>query len=461
MGKTFDDEWAKQGKNPECVTIQPLTVAVVENERDVVRAVERANAQGLPICVKSGGHSYTCNSVRDDCFQIDLRAMNDSKLIIEGDKQYLIFGTGALTENLLTAAPESNFTFVHGDCSKIGVGGFYLHGGVNLGYGTTMYGLGGQNVREIEVVLANATVQTISDPVLLGYFTRAGSSFGIVTKIKLEVYKRPSPKVWIIPILSNTWSVEDIEKLYRKIWAANRNRTDNDEGNFQVNLWLQSNSLLAPSLQISYLGNKFDSDSFTKCVIFIEQRMGLKVDMASQAKSKFLASVLFDYGLGYHFFAPPHSLLPHWKAQPYSTSNFIANETQSLDKVRPYLQQAWENKDARCLLLLNIIKPKKNVANSPYRIPDGGLGVDYTCFGKYQHLATEMTELLMQKYPLPGAYWKYYNIPSREENKCRYWPDYSELMNVKKAFDPENRFDIFQGIHKSELSIYNDGDCPI
>ena len=58
-------------------------------------------------------------------------------------------------------------------------------------------------------------------------------------------------------------------------------------------------------------------------------------------------------------------------------------------------------------------------------------------------------------------YWKYYNLPTREEDKCRYWPDYAALMELKMELDPQNKFDVYQGIHSSEMSVHNDGDCAV
>jgi hypothetical protein len=455
---------AIEGKNPDCSLVTPHTVVRPQSTADVVEAVRAANELGLPLCVKSGGHSYTCNHVQPNCYQIDLREMNSAKIITEAasedgmeDAYFLEFGTGALTQDLINVAPESDWTFVHGECYTVGVGGFFLHGGVHLGYGTALYGLGGQNVVEMDMVLANSTVLTVTDPTMLGYLTRAGSSFGVATRLKLKLYKRPSPHDWIIPVLPRaTWRVDEAMDVYRKVWRVKREYLRE----FQVNFWLQANGATAPSLQISYLGLGLNRDAqLDRCAQFIRETMGIPVDDAAVESARAMEIVFNDFGIGYHIKIPPHVVVPRWEAEPYVTSNFIVEEEMSYEIIKPYVDLAFNNKTARCLLLLNVMF----IPNTPYPGEGFAVALDHTCFGEFQPLATGMTKVLMEQNPMGATdvdYWKYYNLPTVEEDKCRYWPEYAELMKLKMELDPGNRFDVFQGIHSSDMSVHNDGDCP-
>lgn len=447
---------AIEGKNPDCSLIAPHTIARPQNTDEVVEAVLAAEEMGLPLCVKSGGHSYTCNHVQPDCYQIDLRQMNNVEMVSEADdKLYLNFGTGALTNELIDVAPESDYTFVHGECYTVGVGGFFLHGGVHLGYGTGLYGLGGQSVREMEIVLANATVMTVTDPATLGHLTRAGSSFGVATKIKLEIYKRPSPQDWVIPVLDRSWGVDEAMEVYRKVWAVKRDNMD-----YQVNFWLQSNGASQPALQISYLGLATRDEQLDLCAEFIREKMGIEIGPDAIASAQALSLVMADFGIGYHIKLPPHVLIPRWEAEPYVTSNFIVEEEPSYEILKPYLDLAFAHKTARCLMLLNVMF----IPDTPYPGEGFALALDHTCFGEFQSLANDMTKVLMEEHPMGATdvdYWKYYNLPTREEDKCRYWPDYAALMELKMELDPQNKFDVYQGIHSSEMSVHNDGDCAV
>ena len=229
-----------------------------------------------------------------------------------------------------------------------------------------------------------------------------------------------------------------------------------------MNFWVQSNGAVGPSLQIAYLGTDIttEDDSLDMCVEFIEQKMGIPVGPDAIITARGLRSFMSDFGVGYHIKLPPHILIPRWEAEPCVTSNFIVEEEPSYDIVRPYLEQAFQTKNACCLLLMNVML----INNTPYPGEPYGLALDYTCFGDFQMLATNQTKILMEERPMGATdidYWAYYIFLNREEDKCRYWPDYPQLMELKMQLDPNNRFDVYQGIHTSESSVHGDGDCNI
>jgi hypothetical protein len=93
-----------EGKNAECYDAQKLvdTVVYVKNTEMARDALQRALDDDLmPICVKSGGHSYTCNFAKPGCFQIDLSLMNSVEISNEGGegdntRYFATMGPGAL-----------------------------------------------------------------------------------------------------------------------------------------------------------------------------------------------------------------------------------------------------------------------------------------------------------------------------------------------------------------------------
>jgi FAD/FMN-containing dehydrogenase len=113
-GETTVDVW--EGKNAECYEAQKLVdeVVYVKNTDMARNAVQRALDDDLPICVKSGGHSYTCNFAKPGCFQIDMSKMNSVDISEEGEgdakRYFATMGPGALTRGptsftLLESAP--------------------------------------------------------------------------------------------------------------------------------------------------------------------------------------------------------------------------------------------------------------------------------------------------------------------------------------------------------------------
>ena len=69
----------------------------------------------------------------------------------------VLLGPGAQWKAVKEALPPSKFTYVHGQCGSVGVGGFLLGGGNNPAT-SARYGYGADNVDEYTVVTANGSI---------------------------------------------------------------------------------------------------------------------------------------------------------------------------------------------------------------------------------------------------------------------------------------------------------------
>ena len=65
----------KLDMNAACVA-SPALILLPSSERDVSAAVMAAQEAGLALSVRGGGHSYTCNSVKNNSLQLDMRDMD-------------------------------------------------------------------------------------------------------------------------------------------------------------------------------------------------------------------------------------------------------------------------------------------------------------------------------------------------------------------------------------------------
>ena len=110
--------------NKICEGIMPLCVLRPEGSADVAAAVLLARDRAVPLSYRSGGHSYTCNSIKAGSLHIDLRSLSSVEL--HGTE--LTFGTGNNMRTLLDALPKGRM-IVHGQCPTVGAGGLFLHGG--------------------------------------------------------------------------------------------------------------------------------------------------------------------------------------------------------------------------------------------------------------------------------------------------------------------------------------------
>ena len=99
------------------------------------------------------------------------------------------------------------FTYIHGQCVEVGVGGFLAHGGYNALGTTARYGLGVQSVLRLQAVLADGSIAWVDphesvikrpngatevvpnngDLDLFFALRGAGSSFAVITEFLYRV----------------------------------------------------------------------------------------------------------------------------------------------------------------------------------------------------------------------------------------------------------------------------------
>jgi FAD binding domain len=154
--------------NPTCNSLGPsLSVVVRPNTaKEVAAAILVARDTNTPLSVRGGGHSYACNAVRANSIHIDLRSLN-AKAIVDndidqvpypGEEKLLKVGGGTRFVDIFEILNRDEYSVVHPDGYTVGVGGFYLHGGLNLPSLTKRYGYGNETIRALELVTADGQI---------------------------------------------------------------------------------------------------------------------------------------------------------------------------------------------------------------------------------------------------------------------------------------------------------------
>jgi hypothetical protein len=190
-------DWA----NSDCNDILPLVVVRPKTDEDIARAVRRSASHGIPLSYRSGGHSYTCDGIKPDSIHIDLRSRKEKRLYRQGDSWYAEFETGNTFRDLFEIIDRNRFSFIHGACHAVGVGGFYLHGGLHLNSLSSIYGWGNETVVNMTVISAAGEILALSSTSphqdLWRAMLRAGSNFAIATSLTVRVFERPEPRTWL------------------------------------------------------------------------------------------------------------------------------------------------------------------------------------------------------------------------------------------------------------------------
>jgi FAD/FMN-containing dehydrogenase len=165
----------------------PALVARPTNAADVAAAIGYAKAQGLPISVRSGGH--TLFSTNEGGMVLDLRAIHDVEVL---DDDLVRVGGGAVWGDVARALQPYGLALSSGDTYSVGVGGLTLGGGI--GWMVRQHGLAFDSLREAEVVLPSGEIVTASataEPELFWALRGGGGNFGVVTRFTFQAHPLP------------------------------------------------------------------------------------------------------------------------------------------------------------------------------------------------------------------------------------------------------------------------------
>jgi len=229
--------------NGLCTKIYPDIIVVPESTNDVSAIVKITNKHKVAISIRSGGHSYTCQSTKQGGVHLDLRKMNRIGL---ASPNLAILGPGGTWADVLEKLLPSEYTMIHGQRTSVGVGGYILGGGVNVVGTSERYGSAAEHVERFTMVDAKGRILLVSkgntsivDPDSgqaiyqlqhdFGLFEAmggAGSSYGIVTEFLYRIYPRPETQ----PVISMIY-IETPKDLRRLEQAA-------QDGRFHVTWFL-------------------------------------------------------------------------------------------------------------------------------------------------------------------------------------------------------------------------------
>jgi FAD/FMN-containing dehydrogenase len=166
---------------------RPAAVVRVEDAGDVCRLVLLARATGLPLAVRSGGHSLAGYGVSDGSIVIDLANMK--ALEIDPERRTAWAETGLTAAEYTSAAAAHGLATGFGDTGSVGIGGLTLGGGV--GFLVRKHGLTIDNLLAAEIVTADGQLRYVdaeTEPDLFWAIRGGGGNFGVATRFKFSLH---------------------------------------------------------------------------------------------------------------------------------------------------------------------------------------------------------------------------------------------------------------------------------
>lgn len=187
----------------------PDVIAVVANEDDVVRAVHTARDEGLKIGIRSGGHSFYANGIRDGGLLLDLSRLDD--FVIDVDSHTASIGPATRSQAFQRALNARGYWFPTGTCPTTGSAGYLLGGGFS--WAQRDVGIAASRIRAIDVVTADGERTHADDETNSEWLwaARGGGPafFGVITRFYLEI--RPLPIAMLSAV--QIYSVEQAEEV--------------------------------------------------------------------------------------------------------------------------------------------------------------------------------------------------------------------------------------------------------
>ena len=165
---------------------RPAAIARPVNDADVAAVVRFAAEVGLPLAVRSGGHSGAGHSTCEDGLVLDLRDMN--RVHVDPAARTVEAEAGATAGEVTVAAAEHGLAIGFGDTASVGLGGLVLGGGV--GYLARAHGLTIDNLLGADVVTADGRVRHVdadTEPELFWALRGGGGNMGVATRFRLRL----------------------------------------------------------------------------------------------------------------------------------------------------------------------------------------------------------------------------------------------------------------------------------
>lgn len=172
---------------PGGIDRRPAVIVRVADAADVARVIKLARETGLPLAVRSGGHSGAGHGVVDGGLVLDLADMR--ALHIDVERRTAWAETGLTAGEYTTAAGAHGLATGFGDTGSVGIGGITLGGGV--GYLVRKYGLTIDDLLAAELVTADGEwlrVDAESHPDLFWAIRGGGGNFGVATRFQFRLH---------------------------------------------------------------------------------------------------------------------------------------------------------------------------------------------------------------------------------------------------------------------------------
>jgi FAD/FMN-containing dehydrogenase len=408
---------------------RPAVIARCTGVADVKAALEFGLAHDLPIAVRGGGHNVAGKAVCDDGIVIDLSAMTGVR--VNPDARTARAEAGLTWGEFDRETQAFGLATTGGEISTTGIAGLTLGGGI--GYLQRKHGLTCDNLLSADVVTAQGHLLRASESENADLFwglRGGGGNFGIVTSFQFRLH--PVDRVLAGPVLHPFDAGKDLFRLYRDFAQS-----ASDEVAVLFGLGPLPDGQRAAFLFVCYSG---PPEAGEKAIASV-RRFGNPLEDLVQPMDYIDVQQAFDADF-------PFGIRHYWKS-----SNLREPDDEAIDVMLDFMKEAPS---------LGPMVFLERFGGAVSRVPD-----DATAFGHREadhdlviasmwsdeqedeaHIdwARSFWEA-MQPFSTESVYVNYLSEEGKERVHAAYGErHYARLVELKRAYDPENVFHLNQNI---------------
>jgi FAD/FMN-containing dehydrogenase len=194
---------------------RPALVVQSLSADDVRAAIRFAEANGILLSIKGGGHNIAGTSLADGGLTIDMSRMSTVEVDVERKRAHV--GPGCRLRDVDGATQKHGLATVLGFVSETGVAGLTLGGG--FGYLTRRFGWTVDNLEEVEIVTADGEVRRAAPNEhedLFWALRGGGGNFGVVTRFTFRLHEI-GPEVTAGVVVWDVDEAAEVLPVYRQL----------------------------------------------------------------------------------------------------------------------------------------------------------------------------------------------------------------------------------------------------
>jgi FAD/FMN-containing dehydrogenase len=406
----------------------PGLIVVCAGAADVARAIEFVRRHNLLMAVRSGGHSLAGKSTCDGGVVIDLSGMKGLK--IDPVRQIAHAEAGLTLAEFDQSTQAQGLATTSGTEPTTGIAGLTLGGG--LGWIMGKYGLACDNLRSVNIVMADGKMLTASSSTNKDLFWAvrgAGANFGVVTELEYDLHAVTTILAGVIKYPFE--SLPDVLKHYREF-----THTLPDEVGISVGIIPSKGGKPVASLAVSYCGDLNEGEKALKTL------RSFRPILSDDVKP-----------MSYLAFQKLGGLPPGLRLHALVRSSFLTELTDAaIDVMAAHAAMAPPFSGSFVIEYLHGKASRVPVTATafPHRIAGHNFSLHADWIAPAGEASAKEWGLsfwsAMQPYVRPAAYSNYLGDEGPERARASYGGNYTRLTELKRRYDPSNFFNLNQNI---------------